>query len=163
MAGPSNSRQISRSKTQSKKKNTKKAAAKAGAVEADYRSAFKVAAEGKQNHGKAEQTRNNYSGHIRRGIDFLANFAKEEQEAEENWQNAEDGSNLLSADNENEIPTDIEAQMDPNFHVAFTGPPIRCTPTAIVMFLAHKCFTEERGKSTAKALHSAFLDHYAQM
>jgi hypothetical protein len=159
MAGPSNSP----SKTWPKKKSTSKATAKAGAVEANYQSAFKVAAEGKQKHGKSEWTWNNYSGHIRRGIDFLANFAKEEQEAEENWQNAEDGSNLLSADNENEIPTDIEAKMDPNFHVAFTGPPIRCTPTAIVMFLAHKCFTEERGKSTASAVHSAFLDHYAQM
>ena len=160
MAGPSNSRSKARSKN---RRTSTKATAKAGAAEADYRSVFKVAAEGKQNHGKSKRTRSNYSGHIRRGIDFLANFSKEEREAEENWQNAEDGSKLLSADNENEIPTDIEAQMDPNFHVAFTGPPIRCTPTAIVMFLAHKCFTEERGKSTASAVHSAFLDHYAQM
>lgn len=30
----------------------------------------------------------------------------------------------ISVDNENEIPTDEEAQMDPQFHVAFTGPPI---------------------------------------
>ena len=160
MAGPSNSRSKARSKN---RRTSTKATAKAGAAEANYRSVFKVAAEGKQNHGKSKRTRSNYSGHICRGIDFLANFAKEEREAEENWQNAEDGSKLLSADNENEIPTDIEAQMDPNFHVAFTGPPIRCTPTAIVMFLAHKCFTEERGKSTASAVHSAFLDHYTQM
>ena len=160
MAGPSNSPSKARSKN---KCTSTKVAAKAGAAETDFRSAFKVAAEGKRKHGKSKQTRSNYSGHIRCGIDFLANFAKEEQEAEENWQNAEDGSNLLLADNENEIPTDIEAQMDPNFHVAFTGPPIWCTPTAIVMFLAHKCFMEERGKSTASAVHSAFLDHYAQM
>jgi hypothetical protein len=160
MAGPSNSP----SKTCPKKKRTStKAAAKARVAEADYQSVFKVAAEGKQKHGKSEGTRNNYGGHIRRGIDFLANFAKEEKEAEKNWQTAEDGSNLLSADDENEIPTDIEAQMDPNFHLAFTGPPIKCTSTAIAMFLAHKCFTEERGKSTASAVHSAFLDHYAQM
>ena len=160
MAGPSNSP----SKTRSKKKHTStKATAKAGAVKADYKSTFKVVAEGKEKHGKAMRTQNNYSRHIRRGIEFLANFAREKQEAERSWQNAADGSNLLSADNENEIPTDIEAQMDPNLHDAFTGPPIRCTPTAIVMFLAHKCFTEECGKSTASALHSAFLDHYAQM
>ena len=165
MPGPSNLK--SPSKTLSKKKYTRpstkstKATAKAGV--ADYQSAFKVAAEGKQKHGKAERTRNNYGGHIRRGIDFLAKFAKEEEEAEENWKNTEDGSNPLSADNENEIPTDVEAQMDPNFHVAFTGPPVRCTSTAISIFLAHKCFTEEHGKSTAKAVHSAFLDHYAQL
>jgi len=77
MPGPSNSP----SKIWSKKKHTStKATAKAGA---NYQSAFKVAAEGKQKHGKSEQTRNNYNGHIHRGIDFLANFAKEEQEAEE--------------------------------------------------------------------------------
>ena len=157
MPGPSNSPH----RVQSKKK--RKVTGRAGSVKANYRSTFKIAAEGKQRHGKSKETRNNYSGHIRRGIEFLANFAIEELEAEENWQNAEDGSNRLSAENENEIPTDVEAQMDPNFHVAFTGPPIKCTPTAIAMFMAHKCFTEECGKSTASALHAAFLDHYAQM
>jgi hypothetical protein len=156
MPGPSNSP----SKLKKKCASTKD---RAGAAKVNYRSTFKVAAEGKQKHGKSEQTRNNYSGHIRRGIEFLANFAREEQEAEENWQNAEDGSNHLSAENENEIPTDIEAQMDPNFYVAFTGPPIRCTSTAIVISMAHKCFTEECGKSTATAMHAAFLDHYARM
>ena len=150
----------SNSPSKLKKKHTSK---RASAVKPDYRSTFKVAAEGKQKHGKSEQTQKNYNGHVRRGIKFLANFAREEQEAEEIWQNAEDRSNHLSAENENEIPTDIEAQMDPNFHCAFTGPPIRCTPTAIVMFMAHKCFTEERGTSTATAMHAAFLDHYAKM
>jgi hypothetical protein len=157
MPGPSNS------PSKSKKKHASTAKDKAGAAKANYQSTLKVAAEGKKKHGKAEQTQNNYSGHIRRGIEFLAEFAREEQEAEEIWQNAEDGSNHLSAENENEIPTDSEAQMDPNFHLAFTGPPIKCTPTAIVMFMAHKCFTEARGKLTASALHAAFLDHYAQM
>ena len=151
----------SNSPSKLKKKTSKKG--RAGPAKVNYRSAFKVAAEGKNKHGKSEQTRNKYSGHVRRGIEFLANFTREEQEAEKNWQNAEDGSNHLSAENENEIPTDIEAQMDPNFNLAFTGPPIRCTPTAIVMFMAHKCFTEERGKSTASAMHAAFLHHYAQM
>lgn len=152
---------LSNSPSQLKKKRT--STKKASTVKADYQSTFKVAAKGKQKHGKSEQTRKNYSGHVRRGIEFLANFAREEQEAEEIWQNAKDGSNHLSAENENEIPTDSEAQMDPNFHCAFTGPPVRCTPTAIVMFMAHKCFTEERGTSTATAMHAAFLDHYAQM
>jgi len=85
------------------------------------------------------KARNNYGGHIRRGKEFLANFSKEEQDAEE---------------------LDEEAQMDPLFHVAFTGPPIRCTPTALSMFLAHKCFTEDYGKSTASAIHAAFLDYF---
>ena len=156
MPGPTNST----SKLKKKNSSTKN---KTGAPKINYQSTFKVAAEGKQKHGKSEQTRNNYGGHIRRGIEFLANFAREEREAEENWQNAEDRSNHLSAENENEIPTDTEAQMDPNFHLAFNSPPIRCTPTAIVMFMAHKCFIEERGKSTASALHAAFLDHYSQM
>ena len=80
----------------------------ASAIKANYQLTFKVAAEGKQKHGKSEQTRKNYSGHVHRGIEFLANFAREEQEAKKIWQNAEDRSNHLSAENENEIPTDIE-------------------------------------------------------
>ena len=132
-----------------------------GAAKVNYQSTFKVAVEGKEKHGKSKQTWNNYNGHICHGIEFLAKFAREEHEAEEIWQ--KDGSNHLSAENENEISTDAEAQMDPNFHLAFTGPPIRCTPTAIVIFMAHKCFMEECGKSTASAMHAAFLDHYAQM
>ena len=90
-------------------------------VKADYQSTFKVAAKGKQEHRKSEQTWKNYSGHVCHGIEFLANFAREEQEAEEIWQNAKDGSNHLSVKNENEIPTDSEAQMDPNFHCTFTA------------------------------------------
>ena len=108
----------SNSPSKLKKKHASK---RASAVKPDYRSTFKVAAEGKQKHGKSEQTRKNYSGHVRRGIEFLANFAREEQEAEEIWQNAKDGSNHLSVKNENEIPTDSEAQMDPNFHCTFTA------------------------------------------
>ena len=89
--------------SKSKKKHHSTAKDRAGTAKANYISTFKVAAEGKQKHGKSVQTRNNYSGHIRRGIEFLADFAREEQEAEEIWQNAEDGSNHLSAENENEI------------------------------------------------------------
>lgn len=130
----------------------------------DASASFKVAAEGKDQHGKSARTRESYKGHIKRGVEFLAKFAAEERSAEETWKAAGSSNNQsaqLSTDNEHEIPTDEEAQMDPNFCNAFTGPPKRCTPSALVIFLAHKCFTKECGKSTASAIHAAFLDHYA--
>ncbi|KAF8807159.1 hypothetical protein BYT27DRAFT_7255803 [Phlegmacium glaucopus] len=41
--------------------------------------------------------------------------------------------------------------------------PIEYTPTALAMFIAQKCFTEECGKSTASAIHAAFLRYYDTM
>ena len=126
-----------------------------------YAEACNTAAKGMKDHGKAPRTTKNYDGHVRRGTDFLAAFVKEQVEVESQWKNGEDSSRLLSTEGEDEMPN--EATKHPQFHAAFSGPPIECTPYALALFLAHKCFTEDRGKSTAVAIHAGFKRHYDQM
>lgn len=126
-----------------------------------YAEACNTAAKGIKDHGKAPRTTENYDGHVRRGREFLAAFVEEQCEAELQWMNGEDSSTHLSTDGEDEMPSD--STKHPQFHVAFSGPPIECTPYALALFLAHKCFTENRGKSTASAIHAGFKRHYDQM
>jgi hypothetical protein len=104
-----------------------------------YKSVQKTIKDSKKKHGKAKNTTDNYDGNVRRGKEFIAAFVMETVEGD--------------ADGDSE-------SMDPNLHQAFAGPPIECTPTAIAMFIAQKCFTEECGKSTASAIHAAFLRYY---
>jgi len=117
-------------------------------VQQTYSSLKSIANEGKKKHGKSQNTNGSYDGYIRRGKKFLAQFV------------AEDGCGVLCGEDENEEPKDNEKSMDPNFHRAFTGSPIECTPSAIAMFMAHKCFTEQKGKATAASIHAAFLRYF---
>ena len=109
-----------------------------------YESVQKTIKDSKKKHGKSKNTTDNYDGNVRRGKEFIAAFVKETLE----------GTEDSDADGE-----DSES-MDPNLHQAFAGPPIECTPTALAMFIAQKCFTEECGKSTASAIQAAFLRYY---
>lgn len=128
----------------------------------DYARLQKASVEKKKQYGKSENTNNNYGGQVKRGQEFVARFSVEQAEAEKRWQ--EDGDELLSGDDdEDEIREDGPAQLDPNFHKAFDGPPIECTPLAISMFMTHKCFTENRKASTAISIHAAFTRYYNQM
>lgn len=110
-----------------------------------YESVQKTIKESKKKHGKAKNTTDNYDGNVRRGKEFIAAYVKETLEETE------------------DRDADEEDSMDPNLHRAFAGPPIECTPTALAMFIAQKCFTEECGKSTASAIHAAFLRYYDTM
>ena len=98
-----------------------------------------------QKNGKSKNTTDNYDGNVRRGKEFIAAFVKDSEMLE----GTEDGEEING-----------ERSMDPNLHQAFAGPPIECTPSALAMFIAQKCFTEECGKSTASAIHAAFLRYY---
>ena len=120
-------------------------------VHQTYSSLKSIANEGKKKHGKSQNTNESYDGYVRRGKEFLAQFV------------AEDGCGALCGEDENEMPKDNEKSMDPNFHQAFTGSPIECTPSAIAMFMAHKCFTEQKGKATAASIHAAFLRYYTTL
>ena len=111
-----------------------------------YESVQKTINESKKKHGKAKNTTDNYDGNVRRGKEFIAEFVKDLDET-------------VTED----VDVDGEYSMDPNLHRAFDGPPIECTPTALAMFIAQKCFTEECGKSTAVAIHAAFLRYYDTM
>ena len=88
----------------------------------------KTIKDSKKKHGKAKNTTDNYDGNVRRGKEFIAAFVKETWMVE--------GADSEEGDGD-------EESMDPNLHQAFAGPPIECTPTALSMFIAQKCFTEE--------------------
>lgn len=128
----------------------------------DYARLQKASVEKKKQYGKSENTNSNYCGQVKRGQEFVARFSVEQAEAEKRWQ--EEGDEVLSGDDdEDEIHEDGPAKLDPNFHKAFDGSPIECTPLAISMFMTHKCFTENRKASTAISIHAAFTRYYDQM
>ena len=107
-----------------------------------YESVQKMIKDSKKKHGKSKNTTDNYNGNVCRGKEFIVVFVKDSLKKTE-------GSD-----------TDGDDSMDPNLHQAFAGPPIECMPTALAMFIAQKCFTKECGKSTASAIHAAFLCYY---
>ena len=119
-----------------------------------YESVLKTVKDSKKKHGKAKNTTDNYDGNVRRGKEFIAAYVAEVPEGAWEMHGAEDDSSA-----------DVESypSIHPNLHQAFSGPPIECTPTALTMFIAQKCFTEECGKSTAVAIHAAFLRYYDTM
>jgi hypothetical protein len=114
-----------------------------------YESVQKTVKDSKKKHGKSKNTTDNYDGNVRRGKEFIAAFVSETFEGTASEELDGDGG--------------CSEPMDPNIHQAFDGPPIECTPTALAMFIAQKCFTEECGKSTASAIHAAFLRYYDTM
>ena len=107
-----------------------------------YESVQKTIKDSKKKHRKSKNTTDNYDGNVHRGKEFIAAFFKD------------------SLGQTKGGDADGEDSMDPNLHQAFASPPIECTPTALAMFIAQKCFTEECGKSTASAIHAAFLRYY---
>ena len=128
----------------------------------DYVHLQKKSAEKKKQFGRAENTNNSYGRQVKRGQEFVARFAMEHAEAETQWE--ENGGGAVSGDdNEDDSCNAAPATLDPNFHKAFDGAPIECTPLAISMFMKHKCFMENRKVLTAVAIHAAFLCHYDQM
>lgn len=129
----------------------------------DYAAIRDIAAKGLKKHGKAKNTTDAYDGYIRRGKDFLRTFTLEESEAESRWKDQENSRTNLSTEGEEAMPSGDETKMHPQFRDAFDGPPLECTPLAIAMFMADKCLSQECGKSTASAIHAAFLRYYNQM
>jgi hypothetical protein len=117
-----------------------------------YESVQKTVKDSKRKHGKSKNTTDNYDGNVRRGKEFIAAYVAEVPEGAREMHGAEDVSTA-----------ETEGAIHPNLHQAFSGPPIECTPTALAMFIAQKCFTEECGKSTASAIHAAFLRYYDTM
>src|SRR5277367_4813025 len=120
-----------------------------------YAALQNTAIQGKRQHGKSRKTTAAYSdGYIHCGREFLVQFA----DCSRN-----DFDVPLSGEDEDGIIGPSEIKMDPEFHRAFEGWPIKCTPRAISLFMAHKCFTEGLGKTTAESIHAAFLHHYSTM
>ena len=167
MPGRHNDPPKSTSKSKSKKKTngvqkSRAKTSKSKGSATNLTSLAQLAADQATLHRKAAKTTENYSGHIRRGREFLANFVSEEQNAETAWIAGE--GPRMSGDGEDEaVHSSSLAQEDPEFVGAFDAAPVKCTPVAIKLFLAKKCFEEEHGESTAVAIHAAFKDLYKQL
>ncbi|KAF8956169.1 hypothetical protein BDZ97DRAFT_1708433 [Flammula alnicola] len=121
-----------------------------------YAEARKGVSETIRQHGKSQNTTGNYEGYVRRGKEFLAMFANEGEAANGD---IDDGDGDRGA----ESPDDADNGMDPCFREAFDGPPIKCTPIAIAMFMGYKCIDENLGKSTASGIQAAFLEYYSKL
>lgn len=147
-------------KSSSPKKSSRKNKAP---VTTDYSAVRDVAAQGLKKHRKAKKTTDAYDGYIRRGKEFLHTFSVEESKAESCWKDREESGGNLATEDEDTMPSGDETRMHPQFREAFDGQPLECTPLAIAMFMADKCLTHECGKSTASAIHAAFLRYYNQM
>ena len=119
---------------------------------------WKLATIKKKQYLHSDNTTEKYNGYVTWGKEWLASFSMEEQEAESKWKATPGG---LSAEGENEI--DENTMEDPDFCHAFEGCPMKCTPQAIAMFLAWKCFVEDNGEATADGIHAAFLAEYNGM
>jgi hypothetical protein len=119
----------------------------------------KLAAAKKKQYLHSDNTTGKYNGYVARGKEWLASFSEAEQEAESKWKAGL--RHGIFAEGEDEINKNTMG--DPNFCNAFDGPPVECTPQAITMFLAWKCFAQDNGQSTADGIHAAFLAEYNEM
>ncbi|KAJ7590499.1 hypothetical protein C8J56DRAFT_1046766 [Mycena floridula] len=107
-------------------------------------------------HGKTKGTTTAYAGYMANAKKFVAGFAQREKDTEAAWKESQPAG--LSG--EEVDPTSDDMASDSEFATAFDGPPKRCTPTAIAMFMALKVFEENCGAGTATSIHAACKRHY---
>ena len=58
---------------------------------------------------------------------------------------------------------DDTVNIDPEFVLAFTGAPKKCSPEALTLYLTYKCLTETRRKSTAEGAHAAMKKYWEEL
>lgn len=122
----------------------------------------RLAKEQTKQYTKANRTTENYDAYVRRGKQWLAGLLMDEKGAEEQWKSGA-GEGLSGEGEDDEIDPNKNLMADPEFRNAFDGLPGKCTPQAIAMFLAYKCFEENNKKSTADGIHTAFISEYDHM
>lgn len=93
-------------------------------------------------YGKSEKTRQAYAGHLARGKQWIA---EQVTKAQRRGQNTWEG-----------IPV-------AELKLVFENPPNRHTATALQLHLVHRCFKENRSKSTADGVHGAFAQYWDTM
>jgi hypothetical protein len=120
-------------------------------------------------HGNPDKTTKGYDGHIRRGQEFVKQYATEQAELEAKWKEKERDRRAATGMDGNDDDDDydeeeaLNAKLPSEFATCLDGAPVECTPSAIVTFLHEKCFTQDKGKSTASQIHAAFLRHYDRL
>lgn len=160
MPGPRNDSPPKKASSKTKSSKAKKAAA-ADKPTKSYSEQRTTAKANAKKHAKSQNTTISYEGQVGRGQLYLKQFVREEGEAEKEWQ-ARNPDQRLSGVDEDEMD-EGEQSLDPQFHSAFDGPPVECTPLAISMFMHFKCFEEGNKSSTAVSIHAAFKRHYKMM
>ncbi|KAJ7585443.1 hypothetical protein C8J56DRAFT_1087359, partial [Mycena floridula] len=107
-------------------------------------------------HGKAGRTNTAYDGYMKNMRKFVKTFGAKERAKEANWK---EGGERLATEDDDSFDND-DSSSDPEFPLAFDGPPKKCTPNAIATFMALKVFDENCGISTASGVHAAAKRHY---
>jgi hypothetical protein len=106
-------------------------------------------------HGKSGGTNTKYDGHLRRAREWVKEYALEQARIEASWM-----ENHGNEEEEPENGSSTFTKLSSEYATCLEGPPVECTPEAIVAFMHEKCFREDCGKSTASQIHAAFLRYY---
>ncbi|KAJ7592421.1 hypothetical protein C8J56DRAFT_1044893 [Mycena floridula] len=130
---------------------------KGSAMAANFEDLRKSAQENLKEHGKAKRTNKAYDGYMTNLRKFIKAVALNERNKEASWQ--EGGTDRLATEDDGSFDVN-KTPSDPEFALAFDGPPKKCTPHAISMFMALKVFEENCGGSTASGIHAAVKRHY---
>jgi hypothetical protein len=96
---------------------------------------------GKKKHLFAEGTDDNYSGHLKCGLRFLASLVEDRKK---------------SADSSNEGFFDRDININ-EMAKAFDVVPNKYSAPMLELFLVQKCLTENCMQSTAHGIHAAFI------
>lgn len=100
---------------------------------------------GKEAHLKAKNTRKCYTGHVKRGREWLAeHFSANDRDSDKaEWS----------------APDDLAGEDpygDPEFAHAFDRTPNQCSDKALALFLTYKGFHQNLGKGTVEGIRAAF-------
>ncbi|KIK74944.1 hypothetical protein PAXRUDRAFT_19406 [Paxillus rubicundulus Ve08.2h10] len=101
---------------------------------------------GKEAHLKAKNTRKCYTGHVKRGCEWLLeHFSANDRDSDTGWS----------------APDDLAGEDpygDPAFAHAFNCTPNQCSDKALALFLTYKGFHQNLGKGTIEGIQAAFKD-----
>ncbi|KAF9242145.1 hypothetical protein BU15DRAFT_44465 [Melanogaster broomeanus] len=104
---------------------------------------------GKEAHLKANNTRRCYTGHVKRGREWLSDyFSGNDRDADSD----EEGS----ATAPNHPHAEEDPYSDPAFPHAFDSIPNKCSDKALALFLTYKGFHQNLGKGTFEGIRAAF-------
>ncbi|KZT23167.1 hypothetical protein NEOLEDRAFT_1070129, partial [Neolentinus lepideus HHB14362 ss-1] len=106
----------------------------------------------------ARNTTVKYQQQVANARKWLAKFFEQERQAEDGLKGP-----LQPGAGESTFAQESLPFEDPEFEKALDGPPVKCTPTVIAMYLVHKCFERDLKNATAVQIHAALIREYDQM
>jgi hypothetical protein len=116
----------------------------------------KIKENSKQKHLRAAQTRQNYTGHVRRGREWMtSHFAEAVEDTFDDTTKSRFSSG--QADAEDSIYN------EPDFKQALDGTPTKYSDKALALLISYKCFYENLGLSTCDGIYSAFKRYWEEL